>query len=105
MSSMKISAEDGTDITESVQILYDMAHMSMDWGSGMLDNEEMEAVIRLAIHMGWKVPDLPDNSDAMASVARKFPEHYEIVVIEHPAYEILGRSYPARTSERVKVRT
>lgn len=73
-----IRASDGQDITEAVQILYDIAHSSMDWGSGFLDNEEMESVIRLAVLMGWQVPDLPDNSPAMVSTARKFPEHYEV---------------------------
>lgn len=73
------------DITEAVQILYDMAHSSMDWGSGMLDNEEIEAVIGLAVFMGWQVPSLPGNSEPMVTVARKFPDHYEIKFEEVPA--------------------
>lgn len=31
-----IRADTGQDITEGVQILYDIAHSSMDWGSGFL---------------------------------------------------------------------
>lgn len=73
-----IRTADGIDITEGVKILYDIAHSSMDWGSGFLDNDEMEEVIRLAITLGWQLPDLPGNSDAMLSVARKFPEHYRV---------------------------
>ena len=55
----RVQTEDGQDITEGVQILYDIAHSSMDWGSGFLDNSEMETVISLAVTMGWQVPDLP----------------------------------------------
>ena len=74
--SKTVRTETGEDITEPVQILYDIAHSSMDWGSGFLDNEEMEAVIRLAVLMGWQVPELP-SSGPMVTVAQKFPEHYE----------------------------
>ena len=79
-----IRTADGIDITEGVQILYDIAHSSMDWGSGFLDNAEMETVIRLAITMGWQVPNLPENSPAMQTVAQKFPEHYEITTVQIP---------------------
>lgn len=83
-----VLTEDGQDITEAVQILYDIAHSSMDWGSGFLDNEEMETVIRLAVTMGWQVPDLPyttQQSSPMVTVARKFPDQYDIEEIDHPA--------------------
>jgi len=100
----RVLTEDGRDITEAVQILYDIAHSSMDWGSGFLDNEEMETVIGLAVTMGWKVPDLPYNTrenDPMSTVARKFPDHYEIETIRHPpsAYHPDGW-----TSHRIKVK-
>lgn len=78
MTAAKIRSK-GKDITESVQILYDIAHSSMDWGSGFLDNEEIETVIDLAVLMGWQVPPLPSNSAPMLSVARKYPDHYDIV--------------------------
>lgn len=71
---------DPVDITESVQILYDLAHGSLDFGSGFWDNEEMETVISLAITMGWQVPDPPGRASnaAMTPVFAKFPDHYEI---------------------------
>jgi hypothetical protein len=95
----RIEAE-GTDITEGVQILYDIAHSSMDWGSGFLDNEEVEAVVRLAVFMGWQVPSLPDNSAPMVSVAGKFPEVYEVTFRHFPATKY-GAAYD-RPSIQVK---
>lgn len=85
----KIMAGD-VDVTEKVQILYDMAHSSMDWGSGMLDNEEMEKVIEFAVMMGWEVPDLP-NEGPQAAVALKFPDQYDIEEIHYPAVERRGQ--------------
>lgn len=81
------------DITEAVQILYDIAHSSMDWGSGMLDNEEMEAVVGLAVFMGWQVPNLPNNSEPMVSVAKKFPDHYEIELVKIPPSNVYPNGY------------
>lgn len=73
----------GADITEAVQVLYDMATSSMDWGSGMLSNEEVETVIKLAILLGFQMPSLDYYNNApMAEVARRYPEHY--VVSEEP---------------------
>lgn len=88
----RVRTEDGQDVTEAVQILYDIAHSSLDWGSGFLDNEEMETVVRLAVTMGWQVPDLP-RVGPMASVARKFPDHYEIEAVGHPptSYKITAK--------------
>ncbi len=100
----KVHAGD-VDITEAVQILYDIAHSSMDWGSGFLDNEEMETVIRLAVLMGWQVPDLPYSTSAhspMESVARKVPDHYEVEVINHgtwTSHRIEVKPKPAREPE------
>ncbi len=85
---MKAYAEDGWygtqggggsrhDITNAVQVLYDIAHSSMDWGSGFLDNEEMATVIQLAITMGFKLPDLSGGGIDLA-LADRFPDHYEI---------------------------
>lgn len=102
--SKRVTTDDGQDITEAVQILYDIAHSSMDWGSGFLDNEEMETVIRLAVLMGWQVPDLPysTNMDSpMETVARKFPDHYEIEVVDHPPTSYSPQGF---TSHRIKVR-
>lgn len=87
----KIYAEGGADgehdITESVQVLYDLAHSSMDWGSGMLDTDEMRVVIQLAVTMGWKVPSLDNNSSrAMQEIASEFPDHYEVIEEPNPYY-------------------
>lgn len=91
-----IRTANGDDVTEAVQILYDIAHGSMDWGSGFLDNDEMAAVIRFAVLMGWQVPSLPRNSEALLSVAREFPEHYEFVEKVWPASTIVGETIPER---------
>lgn len=45
-----VTHDDGAtqDITEQVQIAYDVATHSMDWGSGFLDREETNGLILLA---------------------------------------------------------
>lgn len=102
---MRRIESDGEDITEPVQILYDIAHSSMDWGSGFLDNDEMEAVIGLAVKMKWTVPDLPGNSPAMATVAAKFPEHYEVEVVDIPeSVSSSGYHFQAHTRYRVRAK-
>lgn len=62
-----VQHDDGTeiDVTEGVQVAYDTAYGSMDWGSGFLDLEEMEAVARLA--EACRFPSFPD---ALESVQR-----------------------------------
>jgi hypothetical protein len=52
--------EDGSqkDITEGVQICYDLLRNSMDWGSGFLDTEEIDAAIRLSHAAGF--PDFEE---------------------------------------------
>lgn len=72
----------GENITEAVQVMYDMVCQSLDWGSGMFDTDEFRAVIKLAIRMGWKVPELQSDNQALASLAREFPEHYEVYQVE-----------------------
>lgn len=59
--------DDGTtvDITEGVQVAYDTAYGSMDWGSGFLDSEEMG----LIAHLG-EACRFPSFEDALASVHR-----------------------------------
>lgn len=105
----RITTEGGEDITESVQILYDIAHSSIDWGSGFLDNEEVETIVGLAVLMGWQVPDLPDNSEPMAAVAQKFPDHYDIEWVSWPAahtragYQFEERRVPKIRAKRAEV--
>jgi len=98
----KVHTEDGTDVTEAVQILYDIAHQSLDWGSGFLDNSEMEAVIRLAVTMGMQVPRLPGGNGPMVSLAKQFPEHYTVeeVWVPEQVYPNGGHS-PAHTYMKV----
>lgn len=45
------------EITEVVQIMYDIVVDSLDWGSGFLDGEEMERVLELAELCGFEVSD------------------------------------------------
>lgn len=94
-----LTSADGTDVTEAVQVIYDLAHSSMDWGSGMLGTDEMEAVVAFAVHMGWGVPSFNDTSadEHSLAVARKYPEHYRIT-----RYEMPGEQYwPRSTAPRV----
>lgn len=46
---------DGTevDVTEPVRVAYDCVHQSMDWGSGFLDTEEVDNIIRLGAACGF----------------------------------------------------
>lgn len=46
------------DITVPVQIVYDALLGSMDFGSGMLDREELEGIHQLAEAAGFKAPCL-----------------------------------------------
>lgn len=45
-----VQHDDGSeqDITTGVQIAYDCVIHSMDWGSGFLDTEEVDAIVKLA---------------------------------------------------------
>lgn len=67
---MKITVEhdDGTtvDITEGVQLAYDMATSSMDWGSGFLDWEEMAVMVFLS-----QACRFSDFEEKLAEVWRK----------------------------------
>lgn len=64
---MKILAvnDDGlvTDVTEGVQICYDMVRNSMEWGSGLFDTQEIANIIRLAEAAGF-----PDYEDAITEL-------------------------------------
>lgn len=55
---MKITVthDDGAthDITEGVQVLYDHMANSMDWGSGFLDFEEVQAIRTLGYQCGFE---------------------------------------------------
>lgn len=45
-----VQQDDGTevDVTEEVKVAYDCVRQSLDWGSGFLDVEEVDAIIRLS---------------------------------------------------------
>lgn len=60
-----VRRDDGTeaDVTEAVGITYDCLRSSLDWGSGFLDAEEVNAVVRLAEAAGF-----PDFEDLVAEV-------------------------------------
>lgn len=59
---MKITVthDDGTttDVTEGVQVAYDAVRSSLDWGSGFLDTEEVDAVVGLAV--ACRFPDFEE---------------------------------------------
>lgn len=78
MSDKRIVTTAGDDIHEAVQITYDSLLGSMDWGSGFLDDQEVEAVVRLAIIMGWKLPHLDGSDGCHVTTARKFVDYYQI---------------------------
>ena len=98
----RVLTDAGDDITEAVQILYDIAHSSMDWGSGFLDNAEMATVIGLAVKMGWEVPDLPYTlrDSAIASVALEFPDQYKVTEVHHPK-SAYGEAFTSHRIEKV----
>ncbi len=60
-----------TDITEGVQVAYDTAHESLNWGSGFLDLDEMEAITKLG-----EACRFPDFADAVTQVQAQ-REHQE----------------------------
>jgi hypothetical protein len=47
--TVRITTEQGIDVTEGVQAAYDLVLNSMDWGSGFLTVDDIEPLIRLAI--------------------------------------------------------
>jgi hypothetical protein len=57
---MKIQVvnDDGTivDVTEGVQVCYDLLVASLDWGSGFLSTEESKQVLDLARAAGFAHP-------------------------------------------------
>jgi hypothetical protein len=46
---------DRTDITHAVMDLFDIAHTSLDFGSGFLDDEEMAHLYEVGTAMGHKL--------------------------------------------------
>lgn len=84
----------GTDITEAVQVMYDVIHSAGFGGSGWLDADEGRAIIKLAVLMGWQLPDLGGSyglgpggvENEMVQLADEFPDHYLITSEERPGY-------------------
>lgn len=62
-----VQRDDGTeeDVTFGVQVAFDTAWGSMDWGSGFLDSEEMGQIARLAV-----LADFPCAAQIAAEVTR-----------------------------------
>jgi hypothetical protein len=60
-----VTRDDGTelDVTASVRVAYDCVRQSLDWGSGFLDHEEVNAIVLLAEACGF-----PDFEDALREV-------------------------------------
>ena len=54
-----VEHDDGAriDVTEGVQVCYDAATSSMDWGSGFLASDEIRAIQTLAIACGFDVEE------------------------------------------------
>lgn len=82
------------DVTEAVQVMYDAIHAMGFGGSGWLDANEGRAIIRLAVLMGWRLPDLEGSyglgpggvENEMVRLADEFPDHYEITSEEAWGY-------------------
>jgi uncharacterized protein with von Willebrand factor type A (vWA) domain len=81
-----VTRDDGTeeDITRLVQIAYDVATHSMDWGSGFLDLEETYGLVLLAERCGF--PDVEEKvqevfrqkwEESLAATCRNIPDHRE----------------------------
>jgi hypothetical protein len=57
---VEVTRDDGTvvDVTEAVQIAYDVVRGSLDWSSGFLDTEEVDAIVHLS--QACSFPDFED---------------------------------------------
>jgi hypothetical protein len=78
---------------EDVQALFDIATGSMDFGSGFLDTDEVDALRRVAVHLGV---------DPMVATPRNFagqyPHPFEPVKGAHPDYRGCARC--SRTADQ-----
>lgn len=94
--------EDGSqkDITEGVQICYDLLRQSLDWGSGFLDVDEVDAVIRLAHDSGFA--DFEELIKSVWAERRKsrLPEPRKPQRI-HPGYEEWEKRQQQQADEAV----
>jgi len=65
-----IADKQRTDVTEEVKIVLDRLHSSLDWGSGFLCSDDLEAWGTLAGAMGMDVTQIP----TMVTYAREYEE-------------------------------
>lgn len=70
-----VTHDDGqsVDITKGVQVLYDQIASSMDWGSGFLDYEEVNAIRAVGYACGFEWLDY--ELDVCAGCGHKVGEH------------------------------
>lgn len=67
-----VTRDDGTqyDITEQIRYAYDIVVSSLDWGSGMLDVEEVEQISALGYVCGFQI-DLSDRAGVVWRLRRE----------------------------------
>lgn len=70
---LSTAGNDPVDVTEAVQIIYDALHASMDFGSGLLDTAEVQALRRLSMAAGWE--PITYNLDRCRSCGHQRNEH------------------------------
>lgn len=103
---IELHTDDGAmaDVTEAVQIVYDAMLASMDFGSGFLDTQEIEALRAMAAAAGWAPVEY--GLDECATCGHRRDSHpsgrcYERVTKVAPVYVRRRVSRPDGTTYEV----
>ena len=80
------------DVTEAVQIVYDAMLNGMEFGSGMLDTQEVDALRRLAGIAGWDPVEYDLDDCASCGHYRSIHRKYGNALCYAPAGKIVGRN-------------
>lgn len=62
-------------MTEAVQVIYDVLHSSMDFGSGFLDAGESQAMYQLAKAAGFELPEYEGDLCTCGDPRRRHSEY------------------------------
>ena len=78
--AVNVVDDDGneTDIMAELATLYDVAVGSMDWGSGMLDNDEVAQVRKIARLMGYA--DVEYQHDKCSACGHDREQHHSFAL-------------------------
>ena len=67
---------DGLDITDHVAAMYDALVGSMDWGSGFLDDEQIEALLLVGEAAGWEMGSPSSCMLESCGFGEEFPREF-----------------------------